>query len=75
MCDPKSNNERLAAMKPRKTEPSWEEKGMALLSEFKNEWRENPVNMTCMVIFGLVVLGLAIYGASYIAPSFDPSYY
>jgi hypothetical protein len=74
MRDPKSTEKQLAAMKPRETEPSWEEKGMAFLSEFRQEWRENPVNMTCMVIFGLMVLGLAVYGVSYIAPSYDPSY-
>jgi len=74
MDDPRSIDERLAAMKPRESKFSWEEKGMALLSELKMQYREHPVNMICMLVFGAVLLVSMLYGVSYIIPINDPAY-
>ena len=74
MDDPRSIDERLAAMKPRESEPSWEEKGMVLLSDLKRQYREHPVNMVCMLVFGAVLLVGILYGVSYIIPINDPAY-
>jgi hypothetical protein len=74
MDDPHSIDELLSAMTPRVPEPTWEDKGMALLSEFKQEWRENPLNMTCMIIVGVLVFGTVFYGISSYFPSYNPAY-
>jgi len=51
----------------------WEERLVALKDATAAEFRRHPVNMVCMGIFSLLLLGGVMYGLSYIAPHFDPS--
>lgn len=74
MDDQDGIDQRLSAMKPRVTEPTWEEKGMELFSELKQLYRDRPVNTFCMLMFGAVLIVSIIYGVSYIIPVTDPAY-
>jgi len=52
---------------------SWEERLVELRDAMAAEFRRHPLNMVCMGIFSLLLLGGVMYGLSYIAPHFDPS--